>query len=135
MDLFEIFNLKSSLIFILILIINFLILNYRFKIATILNIFDIPNHRKIHIKPTPLLGGICFFISILILLVFNLLEDRMSLTNFFIYSSIFSIFFFTGFFDDIKPISPKIRTIIIINVMIVTIELIVIIETCILKKK
>ncbi len=114
MYLLEILNLKSSILFIFIILINFLVLNFRNKIATILNINDIPNSRKIHTTPTPLIGGICFFISILILLFFNFLENQLILNKFIIYLSIFSIFFFTGLFDDIKPLSPIIRTVIII---------------------
>ena len=114
MYLLEILNLKSSILFLFIILINFLVLNFRNKIATVLNINDIPNRRKIHTKPTPLLGGICFFISILTLLLFNFIENQLNFNKFIIYFTIFSIFFLTGLFDDIKPLSPILRTLIII---------------------
>ena len=62
MYLLEILNFKSSILFIFIILINFLVLNFRSKIATTLNINDIPNSRKIHTTPTPLIGEYVFLL-------------------------------------------------------------------------
>ena len=61
-------------------------------------ILDIPNKRKIHTNPTPLIGGITIlFSSLFIMLLFNLFNDDRS--NLFIIFGMF--FFFIGFFDDL----------------------------------
>ena len=60
----DLLNFKSSIIFFLILIVNSIILNYRNYISKLFNLVDIPNKRKIHNTPTPLIGGICIFLTI-----------------------------------------------------------------------
>ena len=60
----DLLNVKSSLIFFLIILINLIIIYYRNNLAKLLNIYDHPNDRKIHKIPTPLVGGLCCFITI-----------------------------------------------------------------------
>ena len=121
MDLFKLFSLNHFILLSLIFFINLVILSYREKIANSLKINDIPNHRKIHKIPTPLIGGICFFITILILFIFDFYENKLEFSKFSSHLLLLLIFFFTGLFDDIKPISPKIRTIIIILSLLILI--------------
>ena len=53
MSYFEIIDAKFLIIFLIILFINILIINYRYGIAKYFNIIDIPNERKIHKEPIP----------------------------------------------------------------------------------
>ncbi len=123
MTLLELFEPNYLILLTIIFSINLIILNLREKIANKLKINDVPNHRKIHKNPTPLIGGICFFISTLILFFFNFYENKLDLNNFLVFLILFFIFFFTGLLDDIKPISPKIRTIIIIFSLLILLPL------------
>ena len=43
------------------------------KTAVALNIVDIPNKRKMHAKPMPLLGGVGIFLAFMIYIVFFIL--------------------------------------------------------------
>jgi len=121
MTYFKFFNLDFFIIFFSILFINLLILSFRNNLASLLNIFDQPNKRKIHKYPTPLVGGICLFITISIALVLNLFENYLSLTKFNIYVLFYLIFFATGLWDDAKSLSPKIKTFIITATIIILI--------------
>ena len=114
-------NLEFFIIFISILFVNLLILTFRNNLANHLNIFDKPNKRKIHKHPTPLIGGICLFITISIALVLNLFENYISVGKFSIYILFYIIFFTIGLWDDAKNLSPKIRTFIIIASIIILI--------------
>tara|TARA_Y100000992_G_C21272699_1_gene497831 strand:+ start:2905 stop:3900 length:996 start_codon:yes stop_codon:yes gene_type:complete len=118
MPFLELFNFQSSLIFILIVIINLLILNYRNNFAEYLGILDYPNDRKIHSHPTPLVGGICIFATILIALISIFFESLISTNKLIIYLLFYIIFFVVGLWDDAKTLSPKIKTLIIIVTVI-----------------
>ena len=121
MQYFDLVNFKSSLILILIIITNLLILNYRNNFAKLLGIFDNPNERKIHKSPTPLVGGICIFATIIIALISIFFENLISTNKFIIYLLFYIIFFTTGLWDDAKTLSPKIRTLIIVVTIIILI--------------
>ena len=56
MNLLELFKPNYLILLSGIVLINFFILSFRNKIANQLKINDIPNNRKIHKKPTPLIG-------------------------------------------------------------------------------
>ena len=115
MSYLGIIDLKFFVIFSIIFIFNIIILKYRYQIAKNLKIIDIPNERKIHNKPTPLIGGINYFLSLVFLLVYFFFNNEINLEKFFSLISIYSLFFFVGFFDDIRTLSPKIRSIVIIG--------------------
>tara|TARA_B100001175_G_scaffold314786_1_gene324900 strand:- start:74987 stop:75997 length:1011 start_codon:yes stop_codon:yes gene_type:complete len=117
----DLLNFKSSLIFFLILIINLTILNYRVKIAKFLNILDLPNSRKVHNMPTPLVGGICLFLTISVSTILIFSNSLIPLNKLIIYLLLYLIFFTIGLWDDAKNLSPKIRTfIILISIIILT---------------
>ncbi len=114
MSYIDLFNLKSSIILLLILLTNLVILNFRNKFAKFLNIFDYPDERKIHKNPTPLVGGICLFIAITIstiLIFFDALIPSNKLVLFLLF---YIIFFTIGFWDDAKTLRPKIKTVIVV---------------------
>ena len=97
--------------------INYLILLNRKLIAEKLKIYDYPNNRKIHKTPTPLIGGLCIFVSLIILNFIFYFTNSVEIKNFFILIFIYSLFFFIGLWDDIKNLSPKIRTLLILIVI------------------
>ncbi|HEB34895.1 hypothetical protein LCGC14_0995760 [marine sediment metagenome] len=70
------------------------------RIAAKLKILDQPNERKIHKKPTPLLGGLAIFISFVATLIFNFNFSR-ELKGVVIGGTIILII---GLVDDIKHI-------------------------------
>ena len=66
----KIIDFEFLILFSIIFIFNIIIINYRFIIAHYFKIIDVPNERKIHKDPTPLTGGISYFLTILILLIY-----------------------------------------------------------------
>ena len=87
------------------------------KIASIINLFDIPdNKRKLHKDKVALLGGLLLFLSLLIFSI-NLLQSDTKFFNIFAFSKksfflllIFSFFIFLfGFYDDKKSLNPNLK--------------------------
>ena len=76
-------DLKVIILLFLLILINQIILTYREKIASNLKIYDFPNSRKIHKKPTPLIGGVCLFTTIIIASFLSLIYQEIDLQNFF----------------------------------------------------
>ena len=122
MPYFDFFNKEFLIIFFLLLLTNILVLTFRNKLANYLNIFDFPNKRKIHKHPTPLVGGICLFITIISALFFNLFENNLSSSKFVVYFLFYIIFFIIGLLDDAKGLSPKTKTLIITASIIILIS-------------
>ena len=114
MTYFEIIDINFIIIFFIILFLNIIILKYRFKIAQSLKIIDIPNERKIHKEPTPLIGGLGFFITLLILLFYYFVNNKINFDQFISLNCIYTTFFLVGLFDDIKTLSAKLRSFLII---------------------
>ena len=73
---FELIDFEFLILFSIICLINIMIVNYRFTIANYFKIIDVPNERKIHKDPTPLTGGISYFLTILILLIYFFLKTN-----------------------------------------------------------
>ena len=121
MPYFEIINTKFFIIFFIILFLNVVLINYRIKIARYLKIIDLPNKRKIHKEPTPLIGGLGYFLTLLILLFYNLSINEINLEKFISLIFIYFIFFFVGLFDDIKTLSAKLRSFLIITSVVILI--------------
>mgnify|MGYP001212736619 CR=1 FL=1 len=71
-------------------------------LSNLINISDIPNKRKSHKKPIPLIGGIIIFIIILInFLFFKKINDKIFYLS--------TAFFIIGLIDDKFSLSAKIR--------------------------
>ena len=94
-----------------------ILLNYK-KLAKIVNIFDNPdNIRKLHQKPTPLIGGTIIFINLIFILLIHYSElieilpkeifssDR-SLISFFVLGV---AVFFVGLYDDKYSLTPNVK--------------------------
>ncbi|HAW49389.1 TPA: undecaprenyl/decaprenyl-phosphate alpha-N-acetylglucosaminyl 1-phosphate transferase [bacterium] len=75
------------------------------KIALKFRIIDIPSHRKIHLEPIPLLGGIS--IAVVFLLAFSLFSKLSSEMLAVFLGSL--IIILTGLTDDIKGLSPFLK--------------------------
>ena len=118
---FEIIDFEFLILFSIIFLINIIIINYRFTIARYFKIIDVPNERKIHKEPTPLTGGISYFLTLLIILIYIFFKSQVNIEKFISLISIYTVFFFIGFFDDIKSLSAKLRTFLIITSLILLI--------------
>ncbi len=102
--------------FLSLFLLNFFLI-FKFKYFTEkLNIYDYPNHRKIHLKPTPLFGGTIIFSNILIFFILLLLLGEPETHGLFgIFSNkqyfatllTFNLFFFLGLYDDKYPLSSN----------------------------
>lgn len=78
------------------------------KVAIYLEVYDIPNERKIHKKPIPLFGGVGIFLAFLLgYILFGTPSDIMS--SILIASFLILLL---GIFDDIKPIPAKYKFIV-----------------------
>ena len=104
---------------------NFIILYKAFPLAKFLKIIDFPNNeKKIHTKPTPLIGGLIFFINIFLFFLFEFLTQFNSITNseFFFnlrfislkqlitFLFVFILIYIIGFYDDMYDVSPLKKT-------------------------
>ena len=111
----SIFNLNEIFLLIFIILINLIILKNRIIISSKLRINDFPNKRKIHNEPTPLMGGVCIFVTLISISIYNYLYNEINYINLIIDITYYTIFFFVGFYDDVKQLSAKLRTLIIIG--------------------
>ena len=70
-------------------------------------LMDASDYRSSHIGSVPSFGGVAFYISYILVLFFSepLDDHHVSLT----FLASISIVFFTGFLDDLKNLSPKIK--------------------------
>ena len=109
--------------YIIILVINLIIL---FKInyfSKKINLFDYPkSERKIHLSPTPLLGGVIIFINIFLFLVYFFFLDKEFLVRSFYFTEykpfvyfllVITCIFVIGIYDDKYDIAPTKRIILI----------------------
>ena len=98
-----IINTLATIIFTLIVII--VIIQYRKKISEKLKIIDFPDEiRKIHKTPTPLIGGLIIILSFILIHIYLISVDKLTLLD--IHILIFCLFsFLVGMIDDIKKIS------------------------------
>jgi UDP-N-acetylmuramyl pentapeptide phosphotransferase/UDP-N-acetylglucosamine-1-phosphate transferase len=90
-----------------IFIISFLLIPKIRAVGLKLNINDTPDSRSSHSIPVPTFGGVVFFVSYILVLFFaqSLDVNHVSIT---LLASI-SILFFTGFLDDFRNLSPRIK--------------------------
>ncbi len=118
----------SNLFIIFLLIIslcNFIILYKAFPLAKFFKIIDIPNNKKkIHTRPTPLLGGLIFFINIFLFFLFefftqfNLITSSefffnlrfISFKQLFTFLTVILSIYIVGFYDDVYDVSPLKKT-------------------------
>jgi UDP-GlcNAc:undecaprenyl-phosphate GlcNAc-1-phosphate transferase len=98
------------------LLIIYLINKYKSKIVQKTKLLDQPDKiRKLHKKPTPLLGGIMVFSSFLLINLYLIFFQNLSKTSLVIFICCSSCFIL-GLTDDIKRISYKYKFLILIAV-------------------
>jgi UDP-GlcNAc:undecaprenyl-phosphate GlcNAc-1-phosphate transferase len=94
-------------------LIIFLINKYRKEIGKKTNLIDRPDKiRKLHEKPTPLLGGIMVFSSFILINLYLVFFQGVDKTSLIIFSSCAGCFIL-GLIDDIKGISYKYKFLIL----------------------
>ena len=116
----------ALMIYSFLIILNCLILIFFSSIQKKINIYDYPSEKKIHVNKVPLLGGLIFFVNIIIYLIFfNFFHTKFS-SSIFGFSSIMNDFllivsivflFFLGLIDDKKNLSASIRLILLIAII------------------
>ena len=108
----------------ILLLISFLLIIFVKKIALKYIIYDKPdNDRKIHSAPVPLLGGVIFYIFLIIntILSYEYLTSSLKLIILLIF--LYSIFFILGFIDDKISLSPSKKTFILLIFLFLIIPL------------
>lgn len=70
-----------------------------------LAILDIPDRRKIHTEPTPLLGGIAVYIGVVVPLLFNQIMDKETIAIL----SGGTVLLVMGIISDKRELSAKLR--------------------------
>ncbi len=114
---------------------NIILFNYNFQIAKKINLFDIPNSpRKIHTQPTPLNGGIFYFINLLLIFFCDYFLNESKIRIFFGFLNeidfilfIFSLscILFIGILDDklsLKPSSKIILSTTVFLIFLISVE-------------
>lgn len=106
------------------LFISILVIETFKKKKSFLIVYDIPdNLRKIHKKPIPLIGGPVLLINQIILLAFITLVLNLKVKLAIILFLLFLVFFFIGYVDDKKGISPLKKTILIFSALFILLPL------------
>jgi UDP-GlcNAc:undecaprenyl-phosphate GlcNAc-1-phosphate transferase len=114
-------TLNNIFFYFLIAIPPTLIFIYKKRISDYLKIYDYPdNKRKIHNKPISKIGGIIFFSFIILYIIISYIFEKDT-NNIVSLSFLFllNIFFIIGLIDDIRPIPPKIKIILIITACLI----------------
>lgn len=94
--------MMGLLTFVLSLIGSILFTPWVKKIAYQVGAVDIPNDRKVHLKPIPRIGGVAFFLSILIV---NVLFNKSLIVEKIIFGGL--LVFLVGLLDDFVELKPK----------------------------
>jgi UDP-GlcNAc:undecaprenyl-phosphate GlcNAc-1-phosphate transferase len=113
---------------VLIFFLNLFLFIFYKPISKIYNLFDYPdNKRKIHQKPTPLLGGLFLILNLLIILIYKIFFLNLINLDFFddlnIYISFLFIafcFYLIGFFDDKYKLSYSLKFFLTITLIVLT---------------
>ena len=98
------------------------------KISKKVNLYDIPNHRKIHKNKISLSGGLLVFLSIYFYLIFTVIFEYEKLQLFFQFTLqyvgffiISFLFFAIGFIDDKNNLSANKKIVLFITLILLTI--------------
>ena len=95
----------ACLLALLSFIVSYLTIPKLIKVADYKNLMDKPNSRSSHQKTTPTLGGIAFFVSLVICLFFLQYYDDAAIGMNLIVA--LTILFITGIKDDLMVLDPK----------------------------
>ena len=115
----------SLYIIFLIILVNFFLFRINEEVAKKINLYDIPNMRKLHKKPIPLNGGIFYFINLFIIFIIDIFFNNFDLISSFGLSNEVSsiltlllilVLLLVGIIDDkisLKPITKTLLSLII----------------------
>jgi UDP-GlcNAc:undecaprenyl-phosphate/decaprenyl-phosphate GlcNAc-1-phosphate transferase len=114
--------------YLFIILLNFFILIFYKKISKLYNLFDYPdNNRKIHQKPTPLLGGLFLLCNLFFILIYANFSNNIinlyffeNIKNYNFFFLITFLFYLIGFIDDKYQINHNIKLILSIILIILT---------------
>jgi UDP-GlcNAc:undecaprenyl-phosphate/decaprenyl-phosphate GlcNAc-1-phosphate transferase len=121
------FSIKLEFLFIAtILVLNFILYRSNKFVAKKFNLYDVPSDkRKLHKYPTPLNGGIFYFLNLLIIFIFDIFFNELKLISIFRIENesealILLVIFFSilmiGIIDDkisLSPISKSLLSVIV----------------------
>lgn len=112
--------LKVFILIILIISLNIVLFKFNNYISNVLNLFDYPDKkRKLHENPTPLNGGIFFFLNILFILSYDNFFNNNLINSYLRFNHEFQIIFFIiicfsllgiGIVDDKLSLKPITKT-------------------------
>ncbi len=93
------------------------------KISEIMKLYDFPNSdRKIHVKPVSLINGFIILITFNLYFFFDIFFFKKFNSEFAILIIILcNFFYFLGYYDDLKDISAKYKTFIILASLLIII--------------
>ena len=98
------------------LLIIYLINKYKIKISKKTKLLDRPDKfRKLHKKPTPLLGGLMAFSAFLLINLYLIFLNDLNKTSLIIFASCLSCLIL-GLIDDVKKVSYKYKFLILITI-------------------
>jgi len=95
----------ASTLFLISLLSTIILIIVLIPLALKIGLMDKPNYRKHHIHPTPLIGGIAFYLAILLTLMFTDFE----LINQKAFISAATLLLFVGIIDDYKGLRVRFR--------------------------
>jgi UDP-GlcNAc:undecaprenyl-phosphate/decaprenyl-phosphate GlcNAc-1-phosphate transferase len=105
------------------LLIIYLINKYKKKISKKTKLLDRPDKiRKLHKKPTPLLGGIMAFSSFFLINLYSIFLHDLNKTSFIIFACCLSCLIL-GLIDDVKKVSYKYKFLALITIFYLFISL------------
>jgi UDP-GlcNAc:undecaprenyl-phosphate GlcNAc-1-phosphate transferase len=118
------YNLVIILNHVFLISCTILIIFFRNKISSNLNIIDYPDSSiKIHQSPTPRLGGLVLFSYLLPALLLNYTIYSTGYKNLVITVTLFVIFFIVGLRDDQKSLSASKKSLILLITLFIAIPL------------
>ncbi|HOJ85538.1 MAG TPA: hypothetical protein PK103_01135 [Elusimicrobiales bacterium] len=106
---FSAWSFESGVRWLYLFLISFLIFNisypFIFRLAWKINAIDVPDSRKVHLKPVPRIGGLGVYLAFIFTIIRNF-QFSSEIISILIGSS---VIFIVGFIDDVKGLSAKSR--------------------------
>ena len=115
----------DSLFYISVVLLILLIVHFKKLICTKLKLIDHPGkHRKLHKKPTLLINGFIILISLNCFFIYEIFNPEIiEIKKKIILLILINSFYFIGYLDDIKNLSPSLKTFSIIFILLITLPL------------
>lgn len=114
---------KFFYLYILIIIVFITVGFFYKKLSKLFRLYDFPNsNRKIHDKPVSLINGFIILITLNLYFIFDIFFFKEFNLKFEILIIILlNFFYFLGYYDDIKDISAKTKTLVILVLLLIVI--------------